>query len=194
MLLDQGLELDDEVVPRSEREVCVDPFLEGLESCLFQASGFVANERLEGEILQRPTTPEGKSGSQLLRPLGKRRVARLGYQALEPSEVEVLRIDAEYVTRGLRHNQLGPDRLPEAGDIVLERRAGSLRGVRPPDLVDQAVARDQVVRVQQQEREQGSQTLAVERNAPAVLGDRKRSENAKFDGDLAFLTPQSPDE
>jgi hypothetical protein len=48
--------------------------------------------------------------------------------------------------------------------------------------------------VQQEEREQGSQTLAVEWNAPAVLGDRKRSENAKFDGDLAFLAPQSPGE
>lgn len=106
----------------------------------------------------------------------------------------MLGIDTQDVTRRLGDDLLRADRFPETRDVVLQRGGGGLRGIGPPDLVDQTIARERLVRVQQEEREQRAHALAVERNVPTVLDDRKRAENAKFDRDDAFLAPLAPKE
>jgi hypothetical protein len=48
--------------------------------------------------------------------------------------------------------------------------------------------------VEEQEREQGSHPLPVQRDRAAVLDDRQRAENAEFDGNTAFVALPRPDE
>jgi hypothetical protein len=49
-----------------------------------------------------------------------------------------------------------------------------------PERVDQLVARDDLVGVQQQAREQQRLATGAERDLPAVVNDFERSENAEF--------------
>ncbi len=103
-------------------------------------------------------------------------------------------IDSQHVSGRLREQELRADRLSQPRDVVLQRGSRRLRWRRPPDLVNEPVARDGLVCVEEQEGEQGSHPLPVQGNKTAVLDDCERSENAKFDGNTAVLALASPAE
>ena len=144
VLLDELLELSHQILARTKREIRIDPLFERRESRLLQAPDLVAQERLEGEILERRSAPERQRCTQLLGPFARLCAARLGRQALEARQIEQLGVDAEDVAGRLRDDELGPDRFPQPRDVVLERRRRRLRRLRTPDLVDQPVTRDEL--------------------------------------------------
>jgi hypothetical protein len=194
LLFNELFQLADELAGRAELEVGVDALLERRHPGLLQAADLVAGERLEREVLERRPPPERQRGAQLLGPLVRRGATRFRGQALKAREVESLGVDAQDVAGRLRDDQLCADRLAEPRDVVLQRRARRLRWLRPPDLVDQPVGRDDLVRVQQQVGEEGAQPLSVQRDGAAVLDDRQWAENAEFDGNVAVLALARPDE
>jgi hypothetical protein len=194
VFLDELLQLTDELARGAQLEVGVHPLLERRESRLLQAADLVAGERLEGEVLERRPPPERQRGAELLGALTRLGPACLGREPLEARQVELLRIDAQQISGGLGDDQLRTDRLSQPRDVVLQRGAGGLRWRRPPDLVDQPVGRDDLVRVQQQVCEQGAQPLPVQRDSAAVLDDRQWAENAEFDGNVAVVALPGPDE
>jgi hypothetical protein len=193
MLLDELLQLPDQLAGRAQLEVGVDPLLERRESRLLQTADLVAGERLEGEVLERRPPPERQRGAELLGSLARLGPTCLRGEPLKARQVELLRVDAQRVSGGLGDDQLRTDRLSKPGDVVLQGSAGGLRRGRPPDLVDQPVGRDDLVRVQQQIREQGAQPLSVQRDSAAVLDDRQWAENAEFDGNVAVVALTRPD-
>ena len=72
------------------------------------------------------------------------------------------------------------ERLPELRDADLQRRhAGGGRPV-SPELVHQPVARDDLVRVQKQQRKQRPLARAAERQRPAVAGHLQRSKDPEL--------------
>ena len=194
MLLDELFQLADQVAGGAELEVGIDPLLERRESCLLEAADLVAGKRLEREVLEGRPPPERQRGAELLGPLARLGAPCLGGQPLEARQVELLRVDPQDVSGRLGDDQLRTDRLSQPRDVVLQRGAGGLRWGRPPDLVDQPVGRDDLVRVQQQVREQGAQPLSVQRDSAAVLDDRQWAENAEFDGNVAVVAKPRPDE
>jgi hypothetical protein len=84
----------------------------------------------------------------------------------------VLGIDPQDIPGRLRQEQVGADRLAQARDVVLERGGCGLGGVRAPDFVDQPVARDRLVRMEKQVREEGPEPLSAQEDGAAVLDDR----------------------
>ena len=194
MLLGELFQLADQLASGAQLEVGVHPLLERLESRLLEAADLVAGERLEREVLERRPPPERERGAELLCPFARLGPACLRGETFEARQVELLRVDAQQISGRLGDDQLRTDRLSQPRDVVLQGGAGGLRWRRPPNLVNQPVGRDDLVRVQQQVCEQGAQPLSVERDGAAVLDDRQWAENAEFDGNVAVVALPGADE
>ena len=172
------LDLGDELCVQPELEVCVDAKLERLQPQLLEVARGSPG-RLAGKVGEGRSPPERKRLSEQ-----RRRLRRLGRAGLldeppEAVEVELVRLDAQEVAWRPRHQPL-PELPPEPQDVVLQRPGRRGRRVVAPDAVDQALARDDVVRLEQQQGcdrppfrpTQGQPALAVE--------DLERTEDPKL--------------
>ena len=92
-------------------------------------------------------------------------------QALEAVDVDSLRVDLERVPAAPRHQELvGLERLPQPRDLHVQavpRRPGRALG---PERLDESISRDDLVRVDQEERQQRARLRAPQRKR-AVLAD-----------------------
>ena len=102
-------------------------------------------------------------------------------------EVELAVADPDEVAGGLRQDQIPAERLAQLGDVHLERRPGGVGRRGTPELVDEPVAGDDLVGVQQQEGEQGALLRAAELQDPAFFTDLERPEDAELHALLASL-------
>ena len=186
---DELLELRHEPGTGSELELGCDPLLDRLEVPLPERSGLGVAEALEREILERCAAPQCERGAQQLDASRRRRRLRFCDEPFEPREIERLRVDAQHVARGIVPDSLGADRLPETRDRVLERRGCRPRCRFAPELVDQTIARDGLVRVQQQVREQCAREPPLQPEAAAVVDHLERSEDPKLHVTFVALSP-----
>src|SRR5947208_14308751 len=107
--------------------------------------------------------------------------ARTGYLTLEAHQVEVARMDGQHVARGPGRDRVVADRLAQPGDQVAERRRGGRGSLLVPELVDQAVARDDLVRVQKQKRQEGALLLTRKRDhGPPVARRLERTKDSEL--------------
>ena len=140
------------------------------EPQLLETSDRRLRERLVREVGERRTAPERERVAELHR--GLRGVAALevaiglGHQPLEALQVELVRPDVDDVARRPGHDRLPAcaERLAQLRDAYLERGRPGFRRLIAPELVDQAVAGDDLVRVQEEEREQGPLLRSTERH------------------------------
>ena len=70
-------------------------------------------------------------------------------------EVEQLGLELDRVARSARDDHAGPERLAQARDVALEDHLDRLGSLIAPQLIDESVGCDHLVRVQEQEREHG---------------------------------------
>ena len=160
---DQRLELADEVCVASACKVGVDPLLKHRQPQLVELPDLGLGERLVREVGERRAAPEGECGAQLVRRPHGLRSPRLPAQPLEHREVELLRLDVQDVAGRARGQPLGAELAPQPHDVDLDalRRRGGRR--LSPQLGDQPVGGNDLVRVQQQEGEQRTLLEAAER-------------------------------
>ena len=90
------------------------------------------------------------------------------------------RLDANRVARRPGDDAVGAEDLPQAGDVVLHRVDGGLRRLEAPELVDQAVDRNNLVRVGEQEGEQRPLPAASKRDRHAVVENLERAEDPEL--------------
>jgi len=76
---------------------------------------------------------------------------------------------------------LGTERSPQPVDVDLERGDGGTRRVGSPERVDEPVPRDDRVRVQQQQDEQGTLLRRAERERALIAQRLDRSQDAELD-------------
>ena len=96
-------------------------------------------------------------------------------------DVTGARGDAEDVARPLRHERLVAVRVEDAAerrDGVLDDLAGGLRRVPVPQLLDDPVARHDLVRVHEQQRQERARSTRRERYRPCCPGHLDRPEEA----------------
>jgi hypothetical protein len=170
----------------AELEVGVDPLLDRGGSLLLELRAFRAGNRVF-EVGERRAAPQLQCLLQLLGGACGVETARLGDELLEPLEIDAARLDAGEVAGRLRDDRVAAEGLPELGDVNLERRRGGVRWRSVPELVDQPVARDDAVRVQQQERKERSLLRASECDRAPVLGSLERPENPVVDARVRLL-------
>ena len=189
MLGDQRLELGDRLAVPAEREPGVEVVFDGGDPHLLQAADRLLRERLVAHVRQRRPVPErerfGEDVGRLPGPARGEVGAPARDQLLEARHVELAGCDARDVARSLRDDHarrgtIGLDHLAQLGHVALQRGRGRRRRRFAPDQVDQPVARDDLVGVQQQDRQHAALARPAERS-DGVPGSRlDRSKEPKF--------------
>ncbi len=136
---DQALQLRDDSVVRAFVEVEVDPPLGRGKTEVFEARSLGNGERGVDAYEGRPA-PELEGGARSLLP-----------ELQELGEVELAGRDPERVAVADRLDPPRSEHLPEPVDCNLKRVLGASRWILAPVRIDQHVAPDDLVRVQEQE-------------------------------------------
>ena len=186
MLGDERLELRDQRPLAPERELGLDPLLPPDQVQLLEPLDVDARERLELEIRERPAAPQALAvpqhpGRASRVPLLERSPP-LGQQPLEAVQVELAGLDVHEVAgRAREEDRVGAERLAQPRHVDLDGVARRRRRVLGPQLLDQAIAGDDPVGLQQQDRQQRALLRAAEREPVPVRADLERTEDAEVD-------------
>ena len=169
MLGHQSLELGDRLAMAAEREPRIDVVLDGGDPQLLQAADRLLGEALVAHVGQRRPAPQRERlGEGVRRVLGVAGAAPLRDELLEAPHVELVGRHARDVPGSLgddqsRRRPVGLDRLAQLGHVALQRGRRRRRRRLAPDEVDQPLTRDDVVGVQQEDRQHASLARTAER-------------------------------
>jgi hypothetical protein len=153
VLSDQALELACEGRMAANCEICVDPLLERCEAGFGKARNGRLGEVLVGQVGEGWAAPDSERLSQEGGALTGVILARgLLDEALEVLAVELALANVQDVAGGLGGQDTvgaGPrlQRLAKLGDEHMHRLRPGLRRLRPPQVVQQPVGRDDLVRM-----------------------------------------------
>jgi hypothetical protein len=133
------------------------------------------------EVGKRRSPPEVQRGAkQLCGEFGRRFVGLLD-QPLETEEIELIRLNPDQVARFLRDYRLARRKhLAQPRDVVLESVQGALWRPRSPELVDQSIGRDHLVRAGQQQSKQRPLPCPAEREMAAIVDDLQGSQDPEL--------------
>ena len=150
MLGHQCLELPDQLVVTPEREISVEPELDRYQPDLLEPGDRRLGEALIGEIRQRWTSPEREGVAEPLRRVGRQAASEqapsLVHEALEAVEIERIRLDPDDVAGRSGRQHVPRKRLAQSRDVDPQRGGGVLGRVVAPELVDQPVGGNDLVR------------------------------------------------
>ncbi len=152
----ERLQLGDELGTTAEIELRLDATFDRVLTQLAEARRLRLDEGLVLEVGERRAPPERERRAQRCgtRPRVCARGAR--EQPLELVQVELIRCDSEHVagTACLQHVAGAAQRLPERRDVDLDCLRRGARDLLGPERLREAVCGHDLVRVEQQEREQ----------------------------------------
>jgi hypothetical protein len=155
VLRDECLDLADELGVPAEFEAGLDPPLDRGQAKLFELPDRGLRKRLVGDLGERRSAPEAERVAQECRRSRRLRRCRLLDELLEAVHVELASPHLEQVAGRPRYDTRSrrPERLAKMRDAHVE--GGRARGRRlvGPEGVDEAIGRDDLVRVQEQNRE-----------------------------------------
>src|SRR5215216_2462811 len=183
MLGDERLELGNDVGVAPELEVCLDPLLDREGPALFESSDLSLRERFEREIGERRTAPERECLAQeigcLLRVAVIECVPAVCEQLLEVVEIEAAGLESKQVAGALCDESAVPERSSQVRDVVLDDLRCGRGSALPPELFDDAIRGDRLVRVQNQQGKEGAPPAAGERDCPVPVANLERAEDPK---------------
>jgi hypothetical protein len=156
MLGGQALEFADEVALVSRVEIGGDAVLDGGQPQLGEPRDLGLQRRGVGEIGERWSLPQVERLPQHCaggRRVGRPQPATLGHEAREAQGVDLVGVDRQPVALAIADDTVCAERLAQVRHVALQRAPGRPRRVVVPDLGDQLVGRDRVVRADEQVRE-----------------------------------------
>ena len=194
MLGDQAFQLTGERDVMTQFQVGCDAVLERRRVQVVQGADLGLRELLVGQIGERRPTPQRQRLAKTLR--GDSRLPSVEGRStacdpvLEALEVELARRHAQLVAGGARHEEttvlpggkLGLERPAQPRDRHLECLRAALQPLFIPELRDQPVARDHLVGMQQQERQQCPLLRSAEGESPVIVVDLERPEYPEVHG------------
>ena len=181
VLAGEPRQLADELGVHAELELRLDPLFEGSQVKLVEPARLRLCERLEGKVSQGRAMPELERVAQASGALARGCVAHLECEPLEAARVDRVRRDAEHVAGRTGLEELGAEHPAQPRDAVLDVGRRRARRRIAPQLLDQRVDRDDLVGVDQQERQQRPLLGAAERQRFAGRDGFQRPQQAKVD-------------
>ena len=176
----QPLELADRLTEAAEAQVGLDPVLERRQPELLQPGELRLKRWFEAEVVERRPPPQVERPVQGLG-CGRGVLSRsaLRHELLEAVEVEPARLNAQLIA-GLAGDQgVRPDRLTQPGYGHLERLRSLPDPRFPPELVHEPVARDDLVRVKEQQRQKRPLPRAANRHRAIAVAYVEGAEDAE---------------
>ena len=181
MLDDQRLQLTDHLVMAPEPELGLDPVLGRSEPQLVEPRDLALDERVVAEISESLPPPERQRLLQELGRIAVRAAAErcrsfLG-EPFEALRVQLVGLDPQTVGAALGRQPVGDD-LPHLRHVHLERVRRGRGRLLAPEVLDQEIGGDELVAVQEKEREQRARLTAFHRERRAIRFDLERPKNA----------------
>ena len=186
MPVHESLELGHELVVVAEGELGLDAILERGDMELLEPRDLVLREPLVGEIGERCPVPERQCLPQPVRGIGV--VAglechpALSEQPLEAVAIELSRLDRNAVGAADGADRVSRELLAQRRDAVLQDLGGGRRRILAPELVDDHVAGERLVRVEEEQRQDRALLGAAERELSLAVERLKRPEDAVVHG------------
>jgi hypothetical protein len=181
MLVDEHFELPDELTVPTQGEICLDAQLERHQAKLVEAKDLRLRERLAHEVGESRPAPEIERIVEQSRSLVGRRLACLLDELLEAEEIELVRCNPDQIS-GLPGDDhfARAKHLSQLRDVILERVSGSPRRLGSPELVDEAIVGDDLVRTGKQDGEKCPLSRSAEREQTPFLDDLERSQDPEL--------------
>jgi hypothetical protein len=163
----------------TERVVGIDAVLQRRQPDFVQACDLPTRE---GLVFQIGKGRPAREGERLAQQPGRRRgsgAARLVDERFEAVEVQLPGLYREHISRRLgAKNPRGQD-AAQVRDMHLQRLAGRLRRAIAPQLVDEAVGRDDLVAMQEQDRQEPPLLGRAEANRAPFVDDLQRAKDSE---------------
>jgi len=180
VLGDELLELRDQLGVASERKLGLDAGFDGGETLLLEPAGLRAGEGGVGKVCERRAAPERECFAQRLGGLRRAGGAGTEHELPKPLEVELAQLGPQRVTGAARLQALGAQHAAQAVHGDLDRVGGGLGRPLAPEAVDDSLAPDEFVGVEQEEGEQRALARAAERQLGPPFRDLERPEHPEF--------------
>jgi hypothetical protein len=190
---DQRPQLADQLAVAPERQIRLDPLLQGSKPELLQLRDRWLRERLVGEVRQRRPAPQPERLAQnprrLLLPTGSQRITAVLDQFAEAVQVKLARRDVQQVAvptghqraitgtgrrvavRPHGHSAVRGQHLAQPRHVHLQGPHRARRRRLAPQLVDQPVSRHHLVAIKHQDRQQRALLIATQRNEPTAVAE-----------------------
>src|SRR5574340_858703 len=184
MLCDELFQLTDQLCRPPELELGVDPLLDGEQPPLLQPPHLRRGEGLVLEICEWTAAPQREGlaeGAARRRGITDRpRPNALLQQLLEAIQIELAGLDMKHVARGPTLDPVLAEQPAQPRDVVVERVRRASRRRLTPQSVDQPIAREGAIRIEQKHRENRPLLRAAEHELPAVGSRRDRAEDGEL--------------
>ncbi len=179
---EQRLGLTDDPCVLAAREQRVEPVLLGDPAELVQPGGLADQRGLVGQVGEGGAAPQGQGGVQDRdgrRGIGRRRLAGVSQQLVEPVGVELTGSDLEPVSGRPPLEAALAERFAQVRDVGLQGVARRLGRLVAPDLVYQRRGGNGLVRAQEQVSQDGALPRAAERDRSVAVAaeDLQRAEH-----------------
>ena len=194
MLADERLELADQRCVATQSKIDIDSLLLTSAAKLFEAGDLALREGLVEEVKKGRAAPERKSFTQSRRSAGSipthEGLAALAKEAFEPVTVELVGFNPDRVPGGHGEN---PVAVTESSSEPLDGRLKSVwrvfRRVRGPQVLDQTISRNNLVRVNQELREERPRLAPTQLHRALGTNHLKRPKDSELHPMLASHLP-----
>jgi hypothetical protein len=184
VLSHERLQLGHEGTVAPERQLGVDPLLDGEQPPLLEPFGLASGEPQVCEVGERGSAPERERGSQRsLRGLGvaaRERLVPLFEQPLEPVRVKLAGVHLQDVSRRAAREAPVAEQLAQARDVVVQRVVDGRRRPLAPQAVDHPVARHHLVGPQHEHGQQRALLGSAQRELAAVPPHDQRTQDTEI--------------
>ena len=186
---DQRLERGYELRPPSERQLGLDPLLHRKPPQLLEARRLRLDELLVRKVCERRSAPERKSRAERRRAIGRLLPRSTCQEPLELEQIELARPHLQQVPGApcLQRVPRGPECLPKVGDVDLDRLCGGPGQLVRPELLRESIGRDDLVRMEEQNRERRALPRCAEVEAAVTVERFERPEHLKPHGATVLL-------
>ncbi len=198
VLANERLELRHEFCAAPEPELGVDALLEREQPPFLEPPGLLSRERLVQEVCESRPPPEADRvpkhrGCAIEVPVSRCSPRPL-HKRTEPIDVELPGTDTHEVARCTPLDPLCSQQRPKPRDVGVERTLRRRRRLRTPHPVDETIPRHDLVRVQQQHREQRPLLRPAKRQRTALHPHLDRAQEQELHDDtLGTSATRLPD-
>jgi hypothetical protein len=162
-----------------ERELSLVQELERPEAALLERR-CLGCDRLAADIAESGPVPESESGVKLLRRIGRTAACKglrpSREEPLEAVEVELAGCEPQAIPGATGLDPLGTERQAEAVNVDLERLSCRSRRRSAPELIDEALAGERLIRVEEQHGQKRALFRRPERDGTLIVGGLDRPE------------------
>ena len=182
---DEALEVGDELAVPAGGELRVDSLPQRCQPQLLEARDLLLREGFVAEVGERVATEQRERGPQERgAPFGVALAPCLLEEALEPADVGLRSVAPQQIAAGARLDRVLPQQLAQRGDVTVERGERRLRRIAAPQRLDERIAGDGLVRVEQHQPQKGALLRPRGREVTTVVEDFEPAKDAKFQSGL----------